>query len=204
MPTSQTARDRLAALASPDGGWGYQPGQPPPLEPTCLALLALAADREKFAALIDAGLRWVESNRHPDGTYRLSRGRPQAAWPTALVLFTKQALGQDADQLAPTADKLLAIESRVLKLDDEVADMKIDIDLSLRVNRRAEVVYYPDVDVIHFGRVSTRQHIGFASTNMAVGFARYLRKCGYSEPALGLYKLLVSALKPKSLNPAQY
>jgi GT2 family glycosyltransferase len=74
-----------------------------------------------------------------------------------------------------------------------------DIDLSLRVNRRAEVVYYPDVDVIHFGRVSTRQHIGFASTNMAVGFARYLRKCGYSEAALLLYKALVTLDAPVQL-----
>jgi uncharacterized protein (DUF362 family) len=131
MPTSQTARDRLAALAQPDGGWGYQPGQPAHLEPTCLALLALAADRDRFTTVLDAGLRWVESNRQPDSTYRLSRGRPQAAWPTALVLFTKQGLGSPADQLAATADKLLAIESRVLKVDDEVADMKIDIDLSL-------------------------------------------------------------------------
>src|SRR5206468_12602544 len=93
---------QLAALACPEGGWGYQPGQPAHLEPTCLALLALAADRERFAARIDAGLRWVESNRQPDGTYRLARGRPQAAWPTALVLFTKHALGLPADQLATT------------------------------------------------------------------------------------------------------
>jgi uncharacterized protein (DUF362 family) len=131
MPTSQTARDRLAALVSPEGGWGYQPGQPAHLEPTCLALLALAADRDRFAAAIDAGLRWVESNRHPDDTYRLARGRPQAAWPTALVLFTRHALGLPAGQLAPTADKLLAIESRVVKVDDEIADLKIDIDVSL-------------------------------------------------------------------------
>jgi uncharacterized protein (DUF362 family) len=131
MPNSPTARDRLAALVQPDGGWGYQPGQPAHLEPTCLALLALAADREKFAALIDGGLRWVETNRQPDGTYRLTRGRPQAAWPTALVLFTRHGLGSPAEQLAPITDKLLALESRVIKVDEEVSDMKIDIDLSL-------------------------------------------------------------------------
>jgi uncharacterized protein (DUF362 family) len=131
MPTSQTARDRLAALVQPDGGWGYQPGQPAHLEPTCLALLALAADRERFAALIDGGIRWVESNHLPDGTYRLARGRPQAAWPTALVLFMRHALGSPSEQIAPIADKLLAIESRVVKVDDEIADLKIDIDVSL-------------------------------------------------------------------------
>lgn len=131
MPNLQTALDRLASLVAPDGGWGYQPGQPVHLEPTCLAVLALAADREKYAGLVENGLRAIEANRAADGSYRLARGRPQAAWPTALVLFTEHALGRAADRLTAAADRLLAIESRVLKMDDEVADMKIDIDLAL-------------------------------------------------------------------------
>ena len=137
MPTAETARERLAALVSPDGGWGYQPGQPVHLEPTCLAVLALAADRAKYATLIDNGLKAIAANRQPDGTYRLTRGRLQAAWPTALVLFTEQALSPVAhapgSPTAQIADALLAIESRVIQVDgDEIADMKIDIDLSIR------------------------------------------------------------------------
>src|SRR6185312_15609536 len=106
MPNLQTALDRLASLVAPDGGWGYQPGQPVHLEPTCLAVLALAADREKYGGLVENGLRAIEANRASDGTYRLARGRPQAAWPTALVLFTEHALGQSADRLIATADRL--------------------------------------------------------------------------------------------------
>ena len=137
MPNAAIARERLASLVSPDGGWGYQPGQPLHLEPTCLAILALAGDAAKYSALIEGGRKALAANRAADATYRLQRGRPQAAWPTALVLFTEHALSPmncaPGTPLAATADKLLAIESRVLDLkDDEIADMKIDIDLTIR------------------------------------------------------------------------
>ncbi len=66
-----------------------------------------------------------------------------------------------------------------------------DLDLSFQVNRRYPVVYHPEVAITHYGRVSTRQHIGFASAHMAAGFARYLRKTGCGRPALLAYKLAV-------------
>jgi uncharacterized protein (DUF362 family) len=122
--------DRLAGLASADGGWGYQPGQPAHLEPTCLAVLALACQPERYGSHVEAGLRAIESHAQPDGSYRLGRGRPQAAWPTALVLFTRAALGHPTTAHAVTAEKLSAIRGRVLKADPEVADMQ-DIDLQL-------------------------------------------------------------------------
>jgi GT2 family glycosyltransferase len=71
-----------------------------------------------------------------------------------------------------------------------------DLDLSLRVSRRHAVVYLPQVEIVHFGRASTRQHIGFASTQMAIGFVRYLRKSGCPRPALWTYKLIVSLDAP--------
>jgi len=40
-------------LALPDGGWGYTPGQPAHFEPTCFALLALAAQPDRFAQILD-------------------------------------------------------------------------------------------------------------------------------------------------------
>jgi uncharacterized protein (DUF362 family) len=120
--------DRLAALARPEGGWGYQPSQPAHLEPTALAVVALAADRTKYSAVVDAGLRALQNHAQPDGSYRLAHGRPQAAWPTALVLFARTTLGEQG--LTLTADRLLAIEGKVIKSDPEVADM-MDIDVSL-------------------------------------------------------------------------
>jgi N-acetylglucosaminyl-diphospho-decaprenol L-rhamnosyltransferase len=74
-----------------------------------------------------------------------------------------------------------------------------DLDLSLKVGRRHRVVYHPGVQITHFGRASTRQHIGFVSAHMAIGFAQYLRKCGYTRPAMALYKLVVTLDAPVQL-----
>lgn len=102
---------QLAALACPEGGWGYAPGQPPHLEPTCLALLALA-DSPEHAPLVKQGEAFLATCAAGDGTYRLGRGRHEAAWPTALVLFTRAALGASADELRPTEQGLLALKGR--------------------------------------------------------------------------------------------
>ena len=71
-----------------------------------------------------------------------------------------------------------------------------DMELSVRVGRHYQVIYLPSVEITHFGRVSTRQHIGFATSNMTVGFARYLRKCGVKPTSLALYKLVVTLDAP--------
>jgi uncharacterized protein (DUF362 family) len=122
--------DRLAGQGSPGGGWGYQPGQPAHLEPTGLALLALAAEPERYAPHTEAALRVFAEHARPDGSYRLSRGRPQAAWPTALVLFARAVLGHPAESLRATGERLLALEGRAIKADPEVEDM-LDIDSQL-------------------------------------------------------------------------
>jgi GT2 family glycosyltransferase len=74
-----------------------------------------------------------------------------------------------------------------------------DLDLSARVGQHHQLVYYPTVEILHYGRISTRQHIGFASSHMAVGFLRYLRKRGYSRATLVLYKILVTLDAPVQL-----
>jgi hypothetical protein len=74
-----------------------------------------------------------------------------------------------------------------------------DLDLSARVGRRHQVIYHPAVEITHYGRVSTRQHIGYVSSNMAIGFLRYLRKSGYSRPTLLLYKVVVTLDAPVQL-----
>jgi GT2 family glycosyltransferase len=71
-----------------------------------------------------------------------------------------------------------------------------DLDLSFQVGRRFPILYHPDVEIIHYGRMSTRQHIGYASTQMTAGFARYLRKSGCPLPALWAYKLVVTIDAP--------
>src|SRR5438874_9212711 len=84
--------DRLAGLAHPDGGWGYHPDQPAHLEPTCLGLLALSLQPEAHRDVFDKARAVLSNSAAGDGTYRLIRGRDEAVWPTALVLFVESIL----------------------------------------------------------------------------------------------------------------
>lgn len=64
-----------------------------------------------------------------------------------------------------------------------------DIDLCARVSRTHEIVYYPSVEVLHLGRVSSRQHTGYATAHTLVGITRSLRATGTSSLILTIYKL---------------
>jgi N-acetylglucosaminyl-diphospho-decaprenol L-rhamnosyltransferase len=71
-----------------------------------------------------------------------------------------------------------------------------DLDLSTQVGRIGRVMYCSTVEVLHYGRVSSRANIGFASPNVAVGYVRYFRKAGASRAALATYKVLVTLDAP--------
>src|SRR5258708_33420744 len=119
----------LASQACSDGGWGYAPGGAAQLEPTCLALLALSADAPRFQTVLDAGKAWLKQCAVGDGTYRLARGRPEAVWPTALVLFVQASLGYPAEDVNAVASALLARRGRQA---DEAGGAEVnDIDLKL-------------------------------------------------------------------------
>src|SRR5688500_4289401 len=123
--------DALAALAHPDGGWGYTAGQPAHPEPTCLALLALRPEGARRVAAVDGGRAFLSRCRQPDGSYRLERGRESAIWGTAMALFTEATYREtpepSADELASAAF-LLGVKGRLITDDPEVADM-CDIDM---------------------------------------------------------------------------
>jgi hypothetical protein len=85
--------DHLASQAHADGGWGYAPDQPAHLEPTCLGLLALSLEPKAHRDIFEKARAALESCAVGDGTYRLERGREEALWPTALVLFVQSVLG---------------------------------------------------------------------------------------------------------------
>ncbi len=121
--------DALAQQAHPDGGWGYAPGQPPQLEPICLGLLALSLDAARHAEAITRARQVLEQAARPDGSYRVPRGREEAIWPTSLVLFTKAALGDPADNVRQTAGYLLGLSGRVP--DNPEAGEMHDIDMKL-------------------------------------------------------------------------
>jgi N-acetylglucosaminyl-diphospho-decaprenol L-rhamnosyltransferase len=74
-----------------------------------------------------------------------------------------------------------------------------DLELCARVGRFAEVVYFPEVEITHLGRASTRCHAATAATAIAFGFARYLRRTGTPPLALFAYKLAVTLDAPVQL-----
>lgn len=125
MPPSPL--ELLVNSASAGGGFGYRPDQPAHLEPSCLAAVALAAD-PAYAATLASAVASLEQHRNADGSYRLGRGRPQAVWPTALVLFTRGVFEHPAAELLPIATKLLSVESKVVRSDTSDAG---DIDAGL-------------------------------------------------------------------------
>ncbi len=83
--------------------------------------------------------------------------------------------------------------------DDDFSFGGEDLYLSTCVARHHPVVFLPSVEITHYGRVSTRQHIGYTTAHMITGFARYLRKTGCSPRAMLAYKLAVSIDAPLQL-----
>jgi GT2 family glycosyltransferase len=71
-----------------------------------------------------------------------------------------------------------------------------DIDLCDRVGQHHPVIYHPGIVITHFGRVSSRQHIGYAYSKTVVGVTRYLRKRGCSPYGLFVYKLALTLDAP--------
>jgi uncharacterized protein (DUF362 family) len=124
-----THLDALASQQHADGGWGYAPGQAVQLEPTCLALLALSLQKERFQAVIDRGLTALRGCALADGTYRLTRGREEAVWPTALALFARTVLAHPREELRLSVAALLQVRGRAHD-SKEAAEVQ-DIDLKL-------------------------------------------------------------------------
>jgi uncharacterized protein (DUF362 family) len=122
--------EKLCAMTNPEGGWAYAPGQPAHPEPTCLALLALSLNPDPFAEAYAKGWAFLDQCAGSDGSYRAPRGREEAFWPTALVLFTQAALGYPRAEVRLTSSRLLGLYGRVPK-DPSKADLA-DINLALQ------------------------------------------------------------------------
>ena len=74
-----------------------------------------------------------------------------------------------------------------------------DLDLSTQVGRGHRIVHFAEVEVLHYGRVSSRQNIRFSAPNVTIGYLHYFRKAGVSPVALTIYKGLVTADAPLQL-----
>ena len=73
-----------------------------------------------------------------------------------------------------------------------------DVDLCNRVGRSRPVVYHPGIEIVHHGRVSSRQRIGHVYAQTATGLVRAMRAAGEPAAALFLYKLVFTLDAPIS------
>jgi GT2 family glycosyltransferase len=71
-----------------------------------------------------------------------------------------------------------------------------DLDLSTQVGRNHRLVYFSEVEVMHYGRVSSRANVSFSAPNVAIGYVHYFRKAGVGPMSLLLYKALVTIDTP--------
>jgi len=122
--------DELAQAVQSEGGWSYSSTGASQVEPTCLALLALSSQRDRWGAIIERGLATLTSWQDADGAWRVRSGRDEAVWPTSLALFTLASL--DAEPLARglAAGWLLSVSGGKLEKPDEYRkDFDIDPEI---------------------------------------------------------------------------
>jgi N-acetylglucosaminyl-diphospho-decaprenol L-rhamnosyltransferase len=74
-----------------------------------------------------------------------------------------------------------------------------DMELCRRVGERRPLVYHPHVEIVHYGRVSTRLNAAYSMPNTAIGYVRSLRASGTGPAALLAYKIIVTLDAPVHL-----
>lgn len=127
--------------------------------------------------------RWTRIFRRANKTYRRDRFNPNQTYKAQVLM--------GAALLMPRS--LFRAGGR---WDEEFRFGVEDVELSHRVGRNRSLWYYPEVQILHFGRVSSRQNVGFSSPNLLTGYARYLRLAGHSSWKRLTYKLTLTIDAP--------
>ncbi|QVL34551.1 glycosyltransferase family 2 protein [Telmatocola sphagniphila] len=74
-----------------------------------------------------------------------------------------------------------------------------DLELSVRVGKNRAVYYLPEVEITHYGRISSRLNVTFAAPNVVIGYIHFFRKTGANRISILLYKLVVTLDAPVHL-----
>jgi GT2 family glycosyltransferase len=71
-----------------------------------------------------------------------------------------------------------------------------DLELCRRLRGHGRLYYVGSVEVVHYGRVASRENIGYVVGGVACGYVRYLRQSGVGGWRLWLYKAAVTVDVP--------
>ncbi len=131
-------------------------------------------------------LRWIGLFRHAYRRYRRSTFQAGSVCPVEMLMGAAVLIPRHVFEACG-------------RWDEDYPFGGEDIDLSNRVGQTHPLIYLPEVEITHFGRISSRQNIEFATPNVLIGYVHYFRKSGASPIALTLYKLLVTLDTPLQL-----
>src|SRR5580698_2662434 len=92
------ASPELLETQNPDGGWGYRRGGASWTEPTCFALLALAAEGGAASNVAKRGVQWLGARQQADSGWAPRDGVGESTWVTALVLLLPAELIQSVKE----------------------------------------------------------------------------------------------------------
>jgi hypothetical protein len=81
-----------------DGGWPYQAGAASWTEPTCYALLALAASGQAQSDAARSGSQWLARHQREDGGLAPCEPVAESTWLTALTLLLPQEIPGGVDR----------------------------------------------------------------------------------------------------------
>ena len=131
-------RNRLEQAALSGGGWGYHPGGQLFVEPTALALLALAPENPPTTPIsipvMSAGMSALVACQRAEGFFGTSPEDPEASWSTAPALLALAANGLPTN--AASAGEFLARwqvpEEPPTETDRKEVKRLVRIDLTLR------------------------------------------------------------------------
>ncbi len=131
-------------------------------------------------------LRWTRLFRPAYYRYRRETFDPQSVRPVEVLMGAAVFLPRRAFERSGCWDERYRFGGE-------------DLDLSTQAGRHGEVVFFSDVEILHYGRVSSRANVGFSQPNVAIGYVHYFRKAGVGRTALLLYKILVTLDIPVQL-----
>ncbi|MCE9532326.1 MAG: glycosyltransferase family 2 protein [Planctomycetes bacterium] len=128
-------------------------------------------------------LHWTRILKAAHDDYRRNQPAPAQACPVDVLMGAAVLLRRD-------------VFERFGRWDEDFRFGVEDIELSARMRSHGPLVYLPSVEIVHYGRLSSRENVKFAAPNVLIGYVRFFRKSGTSRTLVFLFKLALTLDAP--------